>query len=120
MENGKKKYGNLPIGFVSGYENLNIRKAYFMLDDEVALPDNSGIEEISKNAYDEALLIIKQIFIEKQQDELNKMSLIIDEKAQERLYLWQTITELQLELLQVNQHLTDAQLVIEEIRGGGI
>lgn len=39
-------------------------------------------------------------------------------KRKEEEILWQTITDLQLELLMTNQALTDAQLEIEMLKGG--
>lgn len=102
IENSQKKYGNLPIGFVIGYENTNLDEAYFCLYEEVVIPNSADIHEISKAEYDSAIETIKEMENEKKQTEIDEMIKIIADKNG-------VIGELQDKNIVLNQEIEEIQ-----------
>lgn len=58
VENGKIKYGNLPVDFVVGYVDGEV--GFFALHPEVALPENHGLTEITEKEYNELLNALRE------------------------------------------------------------
>ncbi len=70
MKDGQKKYGNLPPDFVLGYESEG--EAYFELDEQVQIPVNVDITEITLEEFTKVVqLITDQDSQKRQQDETN-------------------------------------------------
>lgn len=82
IENSKKKYGNLPIDFVLGYENSDLNEVHFCLLENVNIPENADITEIGKAEYDSAIEVITQLDNDRKKVELDAVIQLITEKNQ--------------------------------------
>lgn len=63
VENSSKRYGNLPLNFVTGYETDT--DAYFQLIDTIPLPESSSLTEIDENEFTAKIQEITQLEKEK-------------------------------------------------------
>jgi CRISPR/Cas system-associated protein Csm6 len=98
-ENQTTKYGNLPVGFAIGYENNSINKAYFILHDSVLVPEDSNVAEITEEEYELAIEEITLLENQRKNAELEEaVNTFNKSKDNNQSILWQTITQLQLEI----------------------
>lgn len=88
IKDGKKVYGNLPIDFVLGYEDLENSSAYFELTSNVHLDEENGVTEIEKNDYEIKVANINKEEAQKRNTEQQKIiedMLILDEQRRKEI-----------------------------------
>lgn len=95
IENNKKKYGNLPMDFVLGYENSDLNEVYFCLLEDVNVHQEADITEIEKVEYDSAIEVISRLDNTKRQEELEETIKIVKEKQNETKNLIDNVLSLE-------------------------
>lgn len=81
-ENGQKVYGTLPHAFVIGYESDT--EAFFELMDEVYVPSNANVTEITYDEFQLGVETIKQIIEQKKQEEYQNSLQEMERQKQDR------------------------------------
>lgn len=89
IENNIKRYGNLPVDFVIGYETEN--EVFFELMEEVLLPDDAGVTEIDKSTYQSKIEEISQAELVKRRQQEQAFVDELTKKKDENNYLKETL-----------------------------